>query len=435
MKRITIILMAITALFFSCSKTDVWLDNDDPTIYLARPGVTFNKVWAVDSKEYTTELEVYLGGVRPDNQESNITVSFNVDPSLIAVYNADITQQYAGQVILLPADCYEITATSVTISKGSVSAIIPVNIFTDKVDALGMGEDDIYVIPVRLSSTSKFRLSDNEEQLESLYGINLDEPRFYFWENRDAATAPKEVSKKVIFGETSKVENYLITSYGASLKESYTLTIEVDPSMVPAGKQLLPANAYEQLATSVTIPAGEQFAKLPIKIINNNVAFREVYYLPVTITAASKYSADPVKGTLLLKVDIKNDYEWTYVSKVTISSQATGRSASKQLTKAPNSWDENTLVLTNGYYREHLGTGYYIASDQKYKLKIIETADKNRWNVEVILDATTTVPASFELDPDQESYYDWDNETFYLYYRWLHYGSYVYVTEILEAQF
>lgn len=435
MKRIAIILIAITAALVSCSKTEVWLDHDDPVVYLSRPGVTFNKAWMVESEEYTTELGVYLGGVRPSNQESNIKVSFEIDPSLINSYNEDVSQQYAGQVMLLPADCYEITDNSVTIPEGSVSAVIPIKIFTSRVEALGMGADDIYVVPVRLMSTTKYRLSENEEQLESLYGITLDEPMFYFWVNRDAVSSPFEISKKVIYGEEPRIENYMITSSGTNLEESYTITVEVDPSMVPSGGELLPSDAYELPQTSIVMPVGEVMTNLPVKIVNNNVAFRQNYYLPIRITAVSKYSGDPVKGILLLKVDVKNDYEWTYVSKVTIASQATGRSASNQLTKAPTSWDENTLVLTNGYYREHLGTGAWISYGQSYKLRVIPTSDINRWDVEVILDADTTVPDSFELDPDKESYYDWDNETFYLYYRWLHYGSYVYVTEFLEAQF
>ena len=435
MKRIAIILITITAMLTACSKTDVWLDYDDPSVYIARNGVSFNTAWMYDTDECTVELGVTLSGVRPSNQNTDIEVSFQVDESVISVYNADITQQYSGQVINLPADCYQLQGNKVVIPSGEVDAKIPITIFTDKVEALGMGPDDIYAIPIKLTSTTKYRLSENAGQVESIYSIMLDNPRFYFWVNRNATTAPPVLGRKVIFGQTPRVENFMVTSYGLNADESYTLTFEVDPTMVPAGQTILPANAYELPSTTVTIPAGSLTAEFPVKIINDNVAFRQVFFLPITITAASKYAGDPVKGTLLLRVDVKNDYEWAYVSKASIFASQTGRSSSAQTNKAPTSWDETTLMMPHGYYREHLGTGYWISYGLDFKLKVIPTSDKNRWDVEIIVDEDTEVDASFEQNPNIESYYDWDNETFYLHYRWLHRGNYVYVDEILEAQF
>jgi len=435
MKRIAIILITIAAVLTACSQKDVWLDYDDPSVYIARNGVSFNTAWMYDNDECTVELGVTLSGVRPSNQNSDIEVSFQVDESVISVYNSDITQQYSGQVIMLPADCYQLTGNKVVIPSGEVDNKISIKILTDKVEALGMGPDDIYAIPIKLTSTTKYRLSQNAGQVESIYGVVLDNPRFYFWANRNAGSAPPVLGRKVIFGQTPRVENFMVTSYGLDAKESYTLTFEVDPAMVPAGQQLLPADAYELPVNTVTIPAGSLIADFPVKIINDNVEFRKVFFLPITITAASKYGGDPVKGTLLLRVDVKNDYEWAYVSKISIFAAATGRSSSRQTNKAPTSWDENTLMVPHGYYREHLGTGYYITSGLLFKLKVIPTSDKNRWDVEIINDDNTTVHSSFEQNPDIQSYYDWDNETFYLHYRWLHYGNYIYVDEILEAQF
>ncbi len=444
MKRIAIILVTITAVLYSCSKTEVWLDYDDPSVYIPRQGVSFNTAWNVDTKQYTLDLGVYLGGVRPENQKSDIEVTFAVDQSLITTYNNDITQQYSGQVIALPADCYQITGTKVTIPAGEVMTYIPIKIFTDKVEALGMGPDDIYVVPVKLVSTTKYRLSNNAWQNEALYGVKIDNPRFYFWLNRNAEANPSTIARKVIFGETPRVENFMVTSYGLTADESYTLTFAVDPSKVPAGQQILPANAYELPSTTVTIPAGSLTANFPVKIINSNVAFRQVYFLPVSITAASKYGGDPVKGTLLLRVDIKNDYEWTYVSKMTVQSETTGRSASYQVNKQPTSHDETTLRIQMAANNTIAGgtTGTSSTYNNKfYRLKVIPNpSDKRNWGVEIIriTDEGTTFnsPVTLELDPEKTSYFDWDYETFYLNYRWKHTdGKWIWVTEVLEAQF
>ncbi len=443
MKRIAIILISFTVILSSCSKVEVWLDNDDPAIYLPRKGVSFNTAWKLDNNEYILELGVYVGGVRPENQESDIEVAFTVDPSIITEYNSDITQQYSGQVINLPADCYQLTGTKVVIPRGSVSAMIPIRIFTDKVDALGMTPADIYAIPVKLVSTSKFRLLENKEQLESIYAVRLDQPRFYFWVNRNSEGSPAVTGRKVIYGETPKVENFLVTSYGLTSDQSYTLTFDVDPAKVPAGQQILPADAYELPANSVTIQAGSLFGNLPVKIINSAIAFRQIYYLPITITAASKYGGDPVKGTLLLRVDVKNDYEWTYVSKISIKSETTGRSASYQVNKLPTSHDESTLriqMITNTTIAGGTTGTSSTYNNKFYRLKVIPNpSDKRRWGVEIILitnEGTNNSPATLELDPEEESYFDWDYETFYLHYRWKHTdGRWIWATEVLEAQF
>lgn len=445
MKRIALMLMSFAVMLSSCTKVEVLLDNDDPAIYLPRNGVSFNTAWKMDNNEYILELGVYVGGVRPENQESDIEVTFAVDPSIITAYNNDITQQYSGQVINLPADCYEITGTKVVIPSGSVSVMIPIRIFTDKVDALGMAPDDLYAIPVKLVSTSKFRLLEEQDQLEALYTVKLDQPRFYFWVNRNSESSPAVIGRKVIYGETPKVENFLVTSHGLTIDQSYTLTFEVDPSKVPSGQQILPADAYELPVNTITIPQGSLYGNFPVKIINDAIQFRQTYYLPVTITSASKYGGDPVKGTLLLRVDIKNDYEWTYVSKIAVKSETTGRTRAYQVNKAPTSHDESTLriqMITNSTIAGASSTGSSSSTynNKYYRLKVIPNpSDKRKWGVEIILitdEGSNNSPATLEFDPEEESYFDWDYETFYLFYRWKHTdGKWIWATEVLEAQF
>jgi hypothetical protein len=79
-------------------------------------------------------------------------------------------------------------------------------------------------------------------------------------------------------------------------------------------------------------------------------------------------------------------------------------------------------------------------NNKYYRLKIIpNAADKNKWGVQIILITdmgTSNSPATLEFRPDKESYFDWDNETFYLFYRFKHSdGKWINADEILEAQF
>jgi len=66
-------------------------------------------------------------------------------------------------------------------------------------------------------------------------------------------------------------------------------------------------------------------------------------------------------------------------------------------------------------------------------------ADKRHWGVEIIRitdEGSANSPVDLELTPGMDSYYDWDYETFYLFYRWKNSsGFWIEVTEILAAQF
>jgi hypothetical protein len=444
MKKVLIILISIAALVSSCSKDNLWPDNTDPRIYIPRKGVSVNTAWLVDSKEYTVELGVYLSGVRPDNQTDNIDVVYKIDPTIITHYNNDITQTYAGVIVELPADCYEITGTKIAIPANEVSALIPIKIFTDKVLALGISLKQIkYAIPLALESSTKFDIIGDSAFKEAIYVVTIDQPRFYFWDNRNGQVT---IARKLLYGQTPAVEKYRVTSYGLPSGEEYTLNFAVNAAAVPVGQQLLPAKAYELTSASVIIPANSTEAFFPMKLINDSITFRQTYYLPVSISSTSKYIPDATKGTLLLKIDVKNDYEWTYVSKISVRSYTSGRSGSYQLNKAPTSYDKETIqlqLITNntvaGTAAGSTGTSSTY-NNKFFRLKVIpNTADSRKWGVQLILITdmgTSNSPITLEFTPGLDSYYDWEYETFYLNYRWRHTdGKWIEASEILEAQF
>ena len=453
MKKIIIILISFAAMLISCSKSEVWLDNDIPLIYIPQEGFSINTAWLLESNEYTINFGVYLSGVRPDNQNNNIEVTFNLKPSLIVAYNNDITQLYSGRVQELPADCYQITENKTTITKGKVSAVIPIKVYTDKLNALpklnaGL-KTILYTIPLSLESTSAYKLTTDTTMLNALCGIQLDYPRFYFWVNRALTTTMGLVGRKVIFGQTPVEELFKISSYGLTADEDYTLNFDINTAAVPtvpAGGLLLPANAYELPSTTLTIPKGAREGYFPVKIINDNVGFRQVYYLPVRISSASKYKADSVKGTLLLKVEVKNDYEWSYTSQISCSLDSNQRSGTTQVTKAPTSYDASTIQLqmSSNYSSSSFPIiGKASFNDMYYRLKITPNpGDDRKWGVELIkvtgmVAPMRNSPLTLELDPTKESYYDWAYETFFLNYRWKNMSgtAWIKVSEVLQASF
>jgi len=232
---------------------------------------------------------------------------------------------------------------------GDNSGYIPINVFTTMVDALpkvdGGGNAILYAIPFSLESVSKYELSEDPTKKEALCVIQLDNPRFYFWVNRNG---PSEVGRRMLYGATPIVENFAVTSYGLTNDQPYTLNFAVDPLAVPVGGQLLPTNAYELPVSSVEIAEGKFEANFPVKLINDNIVFLETFYLPIAITSASKYAADVDKGVLLLKVQVKNDYEWSYTSQISSLLTQTGRGDNYSAVKAPTSHDAETIRSTTG---------------------------------------------------------------------------------------
>lgn len=438
MKKYNLLILWIALLFSGCSE-DIWLDHNDPRIYIPKYGFSINKAWLVDANEYTIELSAYCSGIRPDNRGNDIIVNYALNPDLITRYNNDITQEYAGKIVELPGECYTLSDNKIVIGQGQTHGELKIKVDLQKVKALGLQPNEVkYVIPLELSSCSAYNLQEKKEMLEALYCVIIEEPSFYFWDNRNEEKAPKTMGTKVIYGAKDEDMEYRICSYGLTAGEEYTLNLGVDPELVPAGGTLLPENAYELPAT-VAISKGSLDTYLPVKIINENVLFGKVYYLPVSIVSASKYGPHAIRGMLLMKVEIKNDYEWNYGSLMNIECEVTQRTAGYSSTKSPLSIDKDIIrlqMVTNNTIAgvtSGTSTSSTAFNNKYYRLRIIPTDNKRKYKLEIIPESTT--PATLEFDPGKESYYDWDYEKFYLNYRFKDKsGNWVNVTEILEAQ-
>lgn len=438
MKKYNLLIIWIALLFAGCSE-DVWLNHNDPRIHIPKYGFSINKAWLVDAGEYTIELSAYCAGVRPDNRKNDIIVNYALNPDLITRYNNDNTKEYAGQIVELPKACYAFSSDKIVIGAGKTHGELGIKIDLQKVKELGLQPNEVkYVIPLVLHSCSAYNLQEKTEMLEALYCVTIEEPSFYFWDNRDAGNAPKIMGTKVIYGEADKEMEYRICSYGLTRGDKYTLTLQVDPDRVPGGGELLPENAYE-LTASVTISDQNIDTYLPVKIKNEHVLFGKVFYLPLTIASASRYGPHAVKGTLLLKVEIKNDYEWNYSSLMNVECESTQRNAGYSVTKTPISVDKDIiriqLVTNNTIAGVTSGTASSSSAfnNKFYRLRIIPTDNKSKYKLEIIKESTS--PATLELHPEIESYYDWNYEKFYLNYRFQDRNKkWVNVTEILEAQ-
>lgn len=446
MKRILLIL----SLIYFCGCTEnIWLDHDDPRVYIPKNGFSLNKAWLQGEPEYVIDLSVNCSGLRPENRKKEIYVDYSVDPGLIKAYNEDITQTYAGQIVELPSDCYQFMTERITIPEGRSHGELGIKINLVRMKELGLALDEIkYAIPIRLDGTSMYNLQENVQMLEAIYCITLDQPTFFFWDNR---SVDENTIAQVVTYDAGNTEMELrITSEGLGLKmeEDVILEFEVDASGVPDDGDLLPESAYE-LKNSIVFSKGESYAILPLTIKNNEVGFRKNFYLPLRISKSSKHIPDPKKSLLLIKVTIKNDYQWNYTSRKSVSCD--GRSVNASDTKTTKSYDKDMIILD--IFTDYFSTAgnwsyqYGMAIPYSMGIKIIPTQDKRHYKVEFVKTNSAMTgknwygyqsPETLEQDPDNESYYDWDYETFHLNYRYRKNDNpedaWVYVSEILEAQ-
>lgn len=441
MKKIFSIFAAGALMLTSC--TDIWLDHDAPQLYFGNSGCTVNDVWTIEGESYCGNLTVYCSGIRPDSKAGSVVATFAVDNSLVEHYNEDISQQYSGQVEILPESCYSLPSSmSVTIPAGSAQVSIPIEFNLDAVKAACTNPDKIYAVPVKLTSTDKYVLNSDETLTEAIYGIRINNPRFYFYNNRDGVVA---AGKKLVIGEENLPDHFYVAAYGVPMG-NYKLDVVYDPAALEKefpGSLILPESCYTAVTTEMVYKDAGNMAVLKVEYNPEGLEYGKAYYLPLTITTA-KYDVDEAYKTIFIKVEIKNEYEGTYSSRLSVEAESTGRIGTYSVTKDIVSYTDDTIemqVATNNTVAGGSATstsGATTYNDKYFRLKIIPTDNKERYNVEYILVTdkakANNTPATFEPDPENESYYDWNGERLVLNYRWKHTdGKWINVSEILIA--
>ncbi len=434
-------MMCAVAVFSSCEE-DRWTDNTIQEIYFPQHGYSFNDVWDVEGGVYNTKIGITCGGVRPVNQTEDIVVNFQIDQAMVDAYNADITQEYSGQTVMLPQNCYSISGNSATIRQGEVSTTIDITFNTEAVKAACTDESKHYVIPFKLMSASSKSLSADESFTEMFYAVSVKTPSFFFFCNEYGVLLN---SAKVLWGSDANVERYQIAGLGVP-KGEYHLNVKYDPDALEPEypiADILPEDAFSINAGDLVYKSEYDRARLEVRFDYSKLDFLRTYYLPITVEGDSNYKGAEGKKTLFVKVELKNPYEKTYASKIYVLSDATGRNAAYSAKKSPVSITEDIIEMQMSTNSTIAGAKASAASSATYnnkyfRIKVLPKADSHRYGVEIIqvTDKGTknNSPATLEADPDKESYYDWDSEMFVLNYRWQHTDkSWIYVTETIQA--
>lgn len=439
MKKLLYILILFAVV--SCNKENVEKDNDNPLLFIPRYGFSINDIWNLSDGTDTHYLTIYCSGLYNGAKE-DISVQYSIDPSLINNYNNDETQLYSGSVIELPSDCYRIDGTNAVIKKGESEVKIPIVFDVAKIKQSCLNNEAYYTIPIKLNSTSKYLLHNNLNMTEALYGINLKDPVFFFYENRNGLVIK---DMKVIYGVDNQSQSYSLTCEGVP-EGSYDVDIEYNIDALESefdNATPLPQNGFEIVNSNIIFNSIYDKPELNIKYLSDILLFRQVYYLPLSIKKTSAYKPDEDRSTLIVKVEMKNEYDKNYNSKLSVHSGTSSRTGSYEVEKSLSSYESNIVemqIAKNATIAGAGNTGTSSTYNDKYmRIKVIPTDNKEKYNVELILvtdmGKSNNSPNTLELDPEKESYYNWNKEEFVLNYRWKHTdGKYITVTEILSAK-
>ena len=476
MKATKIIFSALVAVLAlgACTK-NVWVDNTDVKAYFPHYGYTQNTIWAYEGGSYQISFGVAFGGLRPDNRLEDLTVNYAVDPAVVDAYNEDITQQYSGELEVLPADCYSVEGTSAVVKVGEVSAVIPV-VFNVAAIKTAIAESVLlptkrYVVPLALTGVSKYELHDNAEMTRAMIGITLADPAFYFYANRSGVSL---ASRKLVSGSNDYSDRFIVAATGVPEGE-YNVSVGYDAAafsdlpksiVLPEGTLILPEDAVTIKTPSVVYKNEFTRPAVEVEYDPEKLEYQKIYCLPLTITESSAYAPknDSTKS-IFVKVEIKNSYEKAYASRMSVTTDTTNRTAAYAADKNPTSISDDVIdvqMVTNATIAGSTSaTGTATTYNNTFmQVRVIPTDDKSHYDVEFIRVEVSESnkhkmsPETLEAEPDVDSYYDWYKEQYVLNYRFrqqvkkkvidpdtgksktvtVEEGPWIHVSEILQAK-
>ena len=153
MKRYLIIFFALLAALTACERFDADNRKFDNVVYLNVSQTSPVQLATISNNRATYECTFQISLAYP--ADGDVTVTLEVDPSLVATYNA----RYGTQWPMLDAKYYALSAETATIPAGrTVSEIITLQLR----ELMGEGDeqtgalplDETYLVPVRISGAS-----------------------------------------------------------------------------------------------------------------------------------------------------------------------------------------------------------------------------------------------------------------------------------------
>lgn len=240
-------------------------------------------------------------------------------------------------------------------------------------------------------------------------------------------------TRTFVVGENKSIEMGVVLGGKRENKTDEWIDFEIDPTIIPAGSTLLPANYYTLSNNSrFIIPSGTMQGAITLtidtaKFLNDPLALQAKYVLPVRLTATSADSILPAQSFQILSLKYEHklfgNYYHNGVTTVTSSAGATstiGYHQEEPVTNALNNWILSTVgpytLKTDGLSNQKGGI------NNTFNMTI-----KNDNSVVVGKNGASTIAVS----QNGACTYNPSKREFYLNYSYVNAGSTYQVTDTL----
>lgn len=139
-KQYTLLLLLLTAVLFSCEDSKETFDNK---VFLKAS----SKVNETIMKGETGEIEKIIQSSLANPEPNDINITYRISDEKVSTYN----KAYYADAVMLPAENYELTNSSVNIAAGSMLSEETTLLFRD---LSALDRDEVYVLPISIASAN-----------------------------------------------------------------------------------------------------------------------------------------------------------------------------------------------------------------------------------------------------------------------------------------
>lgn len=299
--KLYISLFAAVALGFTSCESDIDNFMVDDTVGLLNSGLIETEVYSGVDDPFK------LYAIKAGKGFNSATASITVDHVILQEYN-DVNAE--AQLAQLPADCYTISVSTITLTNEDYRVPFIIDWNQDKLEA-ALAENADLVIPVRMSVQTDGKIAEN--RLTALVKPTIVEPMIGF----DTKNAGYMLGEMPTRKTSEELEIYFKVNANFIAQRDIDYTLELDPSLIEAYNEsrgtdfvMLPEDAYDIDLNGGTIKQHLSSDMFKIDFHRNAIIPTDGpskfgnYMLPIRIKSLSSSNIDPEKDYVLYAVQV-----------------------------------------------------------------------------------------------------------------------------------
>lgn len=286
-------LLMATMLTTSC-ENDKWEEGIPGVVSVTKTGFM-----TLETFDVGESMEQQIMAVKAGLSDAATTVHLAPDPTKIdSINNAQGTNYQ-----LLPANCYELTESSITLPVGTKEGRTTLKYYPDRIAALSGYGTVKFILPLVATADG---LTLNQERSLSIYGFKIMRPDIRMQQEAPesftftaSGTDPEvKAVAEVLFNNqwdihlTFAAEQKDVDTYNQANSTHY---------------RLLPSNAYTLDPTAPVLATGINSTSVGIKVKKGELILGGNYMLPLKLSAVSKFEVYPGATTSTFFISYPGD--------------------------------------------------------------------------------------------------------------------------------